>query len=748
MKRYSAIIFAAAVLFAAVPYGCQKADESAGGETSGPEQKEDPDPEPVPDHDPVRPTGDGWTSSPVDDGIVYWHFEGVDPISGLKQSVHVADVDLNAGYELKFAYDRDGRKTSNVFKANKAVVAMNGGFGATQIFIKTDGVVCREIEKDESVYEHNGATVVVPNWRNDASICVAGDGSAFICNSICNPEDPLKSLYGGAVEEQRAFYRNEMASVPSIISGSPLLIYDYETPGQKFVPIGMTMDELEQKYPSEDPRCHQGIRHPRTAVAITGDGHLIMFVVDGRQDFSNGFSAKEMTRFLAANFDPRYAMNLDGGGSSTLCISGFGADRTHVVNSPSDAEGERTVQTQLYIVKKISGEDPSGGGQDDPKPVEIETDTIDLNIENAWAKEYMDFVYAHPYTTSDFNASYIENYYKSPRKKGCRGDCPADTEISWSGLDQAVSYTVVIAADEDMADVLRTITLPSTSMDYTVTNLIPGRDYHCVVSATLPGDSSEEVYKALIRTTGRRRMINTSTIGNVRDLGGLCTEDGRHVKYGLIYRGSRMSAQGMEIGSDDKKELLRIGIRADLDLRQDDKDKLGATVYNTRKSPLGDEVDWKLFPKANESYFKKLRSNDEYIKAVQWMIKELKAGKPVYFHCKTGADRTGTLASLVESLLGVTETDKSIDFELTSFFFDFGDPQEYAFRSRDLNRTIAIAGKENYDWGGMYAVINNNYQGQSLKEKTYNYLNKGIGTSSSAKVSSDDLDWFINYMLE
>ena len=130
------------------------------------------------------------------------------------------------------------------------------------------------------------------------------------------------------------------------------------------------------------------------------------------------------------------------------------------------------------------------------------------------------------------------------------------------------------------------------------------------------------------------------------------------------------------------------------------------------------------------------------------MIDELKAGKPVYFHCKTGADRTGTLAFLIESLLGVTETDKSIDFELTSFFYDFGDPKEYAFRSRSLSRTIVIAGKDKYDWEGMYNVIDQNYTGSTYRQKVYNYLNKGIGTSSSATISSTDLDWFIGHMLE
>ena len=40
----------------------------------------------------------------------------------------------------------------------------------------------------------------------------------------------------------------------------------------------------------------------------------------------------------------------------------------------------------------------------------------------------------------------------------------------------------------------------------------------------------------------------------------------------------------------------------------------------------------------------------------------------MYFHCIGGADRTGTLAFLIEALLGVNEGDMSKDYELTSFY--------------------------------------------------------------------------------
>ena len=60
-------------------------------------------------------------------------------------------------------------------------------------------------------------------------------------------------------------------------------------------------------------------------------------------------------------------------------------------------------------------------------------------------------------------------------------------------------------------------------------------------------------------------------------------------------------------------------------------------------------------------------SADQYQLAIRKIIGWLGDGKVVYFHCHGGADRTGTLAFLLEALLGVSESDLSKDFELTTY---------------------------------------------------------------------------------
>ena len=83
-------------------------------------------------------------------------------------------------------------------------------------------------------------------------------------------------------------------------------------------------------------------RQPRTAIGQTTDGRIVMVVVDGRQpSISMGMTSLElaltMTRLGAVR-----AMQLDGGGSSTIAFDGS------VLNAPSDGN-ERPISTALML---------------------------------------------------------------------------------------------------------------------------------------------------------------------------------------------------------------------------------------------------------------------------------------------------------------------------------------------------------------------------------------------------------------
>jgi hypothetical protein len=87
--------------------------------------------------------------------------------------------------------------------------------------------------------------------------------------------------------------------------------------------------------------------HPRTAIGISTDTHeVFLLVVDGRQSFSRGYTMVELAN-LMTSLGAEDALNLDGGGSSTMISSR--ADGTRgVLNSPSDG-AERSVANALQL---------------------------------------------------------------------------------------------------------------------------------------------------------------------------------------------------------------------------------------------------------------------------------------------------------------------------------------------------------------------------------------------------------------
>mgnify|MGYP001077101275 FL=1 len=87
-------------------------------------------------------------------------------------------------------------------------------------------------------------------------------------------------------------------------------------------------------------------RHPRTAAGVRADGRLLLVTVDGRQpERSVGMTIVELAALLG-ELGAVEAINMDGGGSTTMVIRG------EVANGPSDLTGERPVGDALLLVRR------------------------------------------------------------------------------------------------------------------------------------------------------------------------------------------------------------------------------------------------------------------------------------------------------------------------------------------------------------------------------------------------------------
>ena len=197
-----------------------------------------------------------------------------------------------------------------------------------------------------------------------------------------------------------------------------------------------------------------------------------------------------------------------------------------------------------------------------------------------------------------------------------------------------------------------------------------------------------------------RTRDNSAEAWNVRDLGGWAC-DGGTVKYGLLIRGGRIAAA-------DRAVLVgQLGVQHEIDLRgKEGRDPSDGDVAT--ESPLGSDVWFTIADKAASYALTPVATWQLYLRRV---IDAVTHREPVYFHCTAGADRTGTLACVLEGLLGMSQSNIDKDYELTCFYSGTG--------------TDALARRRNEaDWKGLINAINA-VPGDSFRDKCVHFA---VGT--------------------
>lgn len=274
-------------------------------------------------------------------------------------------------------------------------------------------------------------------------------------------------------------------------------------------------------------------------------------------------------------------------------------------------------------------------------------------------------------------------------------------------------------------------------------NLIPGRTYYWKVRGTYSNDTSE--VGSFTTKQSAVRAISVDGVSNVRDLGGYKVGSG-NVNYGLLYRGGKLNGtvNGEAVTDEGKATMLnRLGIKTEIDLRSESDDggqtqnAIGENVKYV-KIPLGqyanviDYESWRNLgnDKVSGGYD---ANNKNAIKGLFELLAD-EGNYPVYFHCNAGADRTGTLALLINGLLGVDEQSLIKDYELTTF-------SRYGRRLRsgvaEDGKSFTSSGIMQNDGGNYVAMglfidaLKANYTvNGTINEAVYNYLIEYIGLSN------------------
>ncbi|MDN4492169.1 S-layer homology domain-containing protein [Ureibacillus aquaedulcis] len=181
--------------------------------------------------------------------------------------------------------------------------------------------------------QFSGVVSKVTGYNTAGDSVIPSDGFVI---SVQNKElaaEIAASVSAGATVEVGLAIDQKWMDAEYILAAGPLLVKDSK------VNISMSTS-------SEFARTLA----PRTAVAIDSTGTKVFLVtVDGRQSgYSNGTSLSDLASYLISQ-GASAAINLDGGGSTTMVVRNPGGYYPRLVNSPSDGS-ERRVSAILQVV--------------------------------------------------------------------------------------------------------------------------------------------------------------------------------------------------------------------------------------------------------------------------------------------------------------------------------------------------------------------------------------------------------------
>lgn len=298
---------------------------------------------------------------------------------------------------------------------------------------------------------------------------------------------------------------------------------------------------------------------------------------------------------------------------------------------------------------------------------------------------------------------------------------PMPVPLEWSVI-KARNYIIKVSESSDMSNSWEFTT---KKQKFDLYNCKINTTYYWTVDAVYKSNTFTSEVATFKTADDGARNIYADGVNNIRDLGGYTLADGKTFKQGMIYRSAKFNESSSSsiiknVTNSGIETLTRqLGIKSDIDLRKVEPGSDGTIeTSGLTSSPLGDNVAYVNCPMyydgstvINHTSSEKDAYNKQNIKKMFDYMADA-SHYPMVFHCTQGKDRTGAIAYLIESLLGVSSDDKARDYLFTNMSSIGGGACKY--------NAITTG----------YNAILKKYEGENIQEQANNYL-LDIGVSQT-----------------
>lgn len=213
------------------------------------------------------------------------------------QIIHIIEYNMN-NFNTKFVYSNEKFKTSDFGVNNDALVSINGGYHAYGNPMYNGSITKFRVDSVDLVTNNSMLESYGLSDENANGVLAIKNKNVYIFKS---------SEKFSIIDDMDSF-----------LYLGPLLLYNNKKTRLKNIQWN-------------------SVRNPRTVVCIS-QSTVKYVIIDGRRPgIADGMNLKEIQSLLLKKIKCTHAINLDGGGSTTLYIKSYG-----IVNTPMSKSGNNT----------------------------------------------------------------------------------------------------------------------------------------------------------------------------------------------------------------------------------------------------------------------------------------------------------------------------------------------------------------------------------------------------------------------